>query len=34
MKIKVRKNLNPVGATFLESKERVIRVILAKDTKA
>jgi hypothetical protein len=34
MKIKVRKNLKTAGATFLEAKERVIRVILVKDAKA
>jgi hypothetical protein len=34
MKIKVRKNLKTAGATFLESKERVIRVTLAKDAEA
>jgi hypothetical protein len=33
MEIKVRKNLKTAGATFLEAKERVTRVILAKDAK-
>jgi hypothetical protein len=34
MKIKVRKNLKTAGATFLEAKERVIRVIVVNDAKA
>jgi hypothetical protein len=33
MKNKLRKNLKTAGATFLEVKERVIRVILVKDAK-
>jgi hypothetical protein len=33
VEIKVRKNLKTVGATFLEAKERVIRVTLVKDAK-
>jgi hypothetical protein len=34
MKIKLRKKLKTAGATFLEAKERVIRVILVNDAKA
>jgi hypothetical protein len=33
MKIKLRKNLKTAGATFLEAKEREIRVRLMKDAK-
>jgi hypothetical protein len=34
MNIKVKNNLKTAGATFLEAKERVIRVILVNDAKA